>query len=240
DFRRLGVPGEDLDKVSNRLLDPADYAGRRVVVVGGGDSALESAVALAGSGAEVTLVHRGVELTRPKPANLEALARSGVQVRLGVRVRAIEAHGVILAAGPSSEESLANDVVFVMIGREPPIGFLRRCGVRIRGQFGPWRWAGLGLSLAFCGWLYNWKSGGRFSALWVQRHWFPTNLPDLLSASGGAIAAAAREPRTLVGTLAISASSPAFWYTLAYSLVIVTFGLRRIARRRTPYVTAQT
>src|SRR5207249_1528686 len=45
---------------------------------------------------------------------------------------------------------------------------------------------------------------------------------------------------TLVGTLAISASGPAFWYTLAYSTIIVLFGLKRIRRRGTPYVTVQT
>jgi NAD-dependent dihydropyrimidine dehydrogenase PreA subunit len=51
---------------------------------------------------------------------------------------------------------------------------------------------------------------------------------------------AARDPRTLAGTLAISAAGPSFWYTLAYSLVVTIFGARRIRRRRTPYVTVQT
>ncbi len=48
DFRRLGVPGEELDKVANRLHDPAEFAGKNVLVVGGGDSALEAAIALGG------------------------------------------------------------------------------------------------------------------------------------------------------------------------------------------------
>jgi len=73
DFRKLGVPGEDLDKVHNRLHDPSDFRGRRVAVVGGGDSALETAIALAQCGAEVTLVHRRAEFSRPKPDNLERL-----------------------------------------------------------------------------------------------------------------------------------------------------------------------
>ena len=241
DFRRLGVPGESLDPVSNRLHDPADFAHRRAVVVGGGDTALEAAVALAEAGAEVTLVHRGPELTRPKPANLEALRRqTRVRVRLDTEVRAIEGDRVTVAARDGRAETIESDAVFVMIGRQAPLEFLRRTGFRIRGEMGPWRWVGLALSLVFCTWLYDWKSGGRFSTLWYERHWFPTNLPELLAAAGGAIAAAARDPRTLLGTLAISASSPAFWYTLAYSTVIVVFGLRRIARRRTPYVTLQT
>src|SRR5262245_18075318 len=78
------------------------------------------------------------------------------------------------------------------------------------------------------------------SGLWQRYRWFPPNLPALLAAAGGAIAPEANDPRTLVGTLAISAAAPAFWYTLAYSLVVVSFGIRRIVRRRTPYITAQT
>jgi len=98
----------------------------------------------------------------------------------------------------------------------------------------------MGLFLLFASWLYNWKSGGRMSELFAARHWFPFNLPTLLTTAGGTLARDAADPRTLVGTLAISAAGPAFWYTLAYTLLIVIFGVRRIRRRRTPYVTAQT
>jgi hypothetical protein len=104
----------------------------------------------------------------------------------------------------------------------------------------PGRWTAMALFLLFCGWLYNWKSGGAMSDLWYRNHWFPTNLPELLRAAGGGIAVAAADPKALLGTLAIGASGPAFWYTLAYSAVVVIFGLRRIRRRKTPYVSAQT
>src|SRR5262249_38466542 len=113
-------------------------------------------------------------------------------------------------------------------------------GIRIAGERSCRQWAAMAAFMAFCVWLYNWKSGGFFSALWSRHHWFPTDVPDRLSAAGGAVAAAAADPRTLLGTLAVSAAAPAFWYTLAYSIVVVVFGLRRIRRRRTPYVTAQT
>ncbi|MEO8044684.1 MAG: NAD(P)/FAD-dependent oxidoreductase, partial [Spartobacteria bacterium] len=62
--RKLGCPGEDLDKVFNRLYDPKDFSGKDVLVVGGGDSALESAIALAGSGARVTVSYRKPEFAR--------------------------------------------------------------------------------------------------------------------------------------------------------------------------------
>ena len=272
-FRKLGVPGEDLPKVYNRLHDPMDFAGARALVVGGGDSALEAAIALAAAGAKVTLSHRRSELSRPKPENLEKLEAlrqdpmakvavehptselmttafggfaasdhppGGLELRLGTRVREIRTAEVVIEDGAGQPETLANDVVFVMIGREPPLEFFRRSGLPIAGEMTPRRWAALAAFLLFCAWLYDWKSGGFFSALWYRNGWFPTNLPGLLASAGGAIAAAAADRRTLLGTLAISAAGPSFWYTLAYSLVVVIFGVRRIRRRRTPYVTAQT
>src|SRR6476469_5056225 len=70
-FRKLGVPGEHLDKVYNRLFDPKEFAGQNALVVGGGDSALETAIGLATCGAHVTLSYRRKELSRAKPENIE-------------------------------------------------------------------------------------------------------------------------------------------------------------------------
>ena len=81
-YRTLDVPGEKLDKVYHRLYDPKDYAGQRALVVGGGDSALETSVALAGAGASVTLAHRKQELARPKPENVDKLRALGDRVRV--------------------------------------------------------------------------------------------------------------------------------------------------------------
>src|SRR5947199_98097 len=75
DFRMLGVPGESLDKVYNRLHDPKDFSGQKALVVGGGDSAVETAIALAQAGAQVTLVHRRGEITRPQHEHLNYLSR---------------------------------------------------------------------------------------------------------------------------------------------------------------------
>jgi NosR/NirI family nitrous oxide reductase transcriptional regulator len=63
-FRKLGVPGEELDKVYNRLFDPHEFADQDALVVGGGDSALETAIALTTCGARVTLSYRRKELSR--------------------------------------------------------------------------------------------------------------------------------------------------------------------------------
>ena len=240
DYRKLNVPGEERDKVTNRLHDPKDFKERRVLVVGGGDSAVETAVALDEAGAEVTLSHRGMELSRPKHENLARLELSSVTLLLGTRVQEIGAQDVLLKHDDGREDRLPNDAVFTMIGREAPLSFFRRSRIAIAGERHALSWTGMSLFLLFCAWLYNWKSGGRMSALFEAKHWFPFNLPELLARLGAHASHAAADPRTLLGTLAISAAGPSFWYTLAYSLVIVIFGIRRIRRRKTPYVTAQT
>lgn len=241
-FRRLGVPGEDRDKVMNRLHDPKVYAGKKALVVGGGDSALETAIALAGAGAQVTLSYRKTELARPKPGNVEkleeALADGTVSSRLGTTVSRIDdAHVVLTKNGV--EEKLENDVVFAMIGREAPLDFFRRSGIPIRGEWSPLRIAAFVAFLAACTLLYLWKQSG--SPLYPEgADRFPRYVPQALAAVGEGWAAAVKDRTTLVGTVAFSAKSPSFYYTLAYCTIVVVFGVRRIRRRKTPYVTAQT
>src|SRR5262249_2330855 len=159
--RRLGVPGEDLDKVFNRLYDPKDYAGQRVLVVGGGDSALETACALAESGASVALSYPGEAFHRPKRENVERLAANpSVRVLLGTNVQRIEPDRVLLAGASGQPTALPNDVVFTMLGRDAPLPFFRRSGIPIRGEWTAARVAGLALFLLFCVFLFNWKSNG--------------------------------------------------------------------------------
>jgi len=227
DFRRLGVPGEGLDKVYNRLHDPHDFRDRKVLVVGGGDSALETAIALAECGADVSLAHRGSELARPKPENVEKLGELDVRLRLGTRVREIREREVDLA-GPDGDETIANEVVFTMIGREAPLDFLRRSGVSIAGDRGARFWATLAAFVGFLWFVYHWKAGGKLTAWWTERGLFPFQF------------ARPEDPGSLLGALGVSIGTPAFWYGLAYTLAIVGFGVRRIRRRRTPYVTWQT
>lgn len=244
-FRRLGVPGEDLDKVSNRLHDPADQTGRRVLVVGGGDSALESAIALANAGGTVTLCYRGREFTRPKAENVEQVQALAAERRLSIRlastpVRIAEGHVVLRDGATGAEETVPNDYVYTMLGREAPLEFFRKSRIPINGEWNVARMAAFAAFLLFCVWLYDWKSGGWFYDFFWERNWFPFNLMELLAAWSAPLAEMAADPANLLGTIAYSAGSPSFYYTLAYSLLVVVFGWRRIRRRRTPYVTVQT
>lgn len=221
DFHKLRVPGEErADKVFNRLHDPKDHAGRKVLVVGGGDSAVEAAVALAEAGADVTLSYRKPSLSRPKPANLERLAALPIDHKPSSQVREIRQDQVVFADG----STIANDVVFTLIGREPPLDFFRRSGVKISGDWPLGRIASLVAFLAFCVFVYHWKKGGTIlpvHELFARRHWFPYNIAE-------------------GGWLSITLRQPGFWYSLAYTLIIVTFGARRVRRNPTPYVKWQT
>jgi NosR/NirI family nitrous oxide reductase transcriptional regulator len=243
-FRRLGVPGEDRDKVYNRLHDPKDFAGKDVLVVGGGDSALETATAVASAGARVTLSYRNQELSRPKPENVrrvetaEAEGASGgtLRVALGTTVKSIGSEDVRFTNGAGKDETIPNDAVFAMTGREAPLDFFRRSGVAIRGEWTARTWAGLIAFLGLCVFLYNWKAGGALTHAFEARRWFPFEIPAGLRAQGAAFT----RPSHLLGTLALSFGSPGFYYSFAYCLCVVGFGVRRIARRKTPYVTLQT
>jgi thioredoxin reductase/ferredoxin len=225
--RKLGVPGEDLDKVANRLHDPAEFAGREVLVVGGGDSALEAATALQTAGAAVTLSYRGDALTRAKPENVAAVHRSGADIVLNSTVAGIEQDAVTLKT-KAGEERRANDFVFTLIGREPPLDFFRRSGIAIQGETKLAGWLGVAALVLFCIFVYSWKSSGPTEG-WIN----PSTWASSLEASWN-------DKATVLGTLAVSLHSRSFYYTLLYSLCILVFGIDRIRRRRTPYVKRQT
>ena len=139
--RKLGVPGEELPKVVYRLVDAEQYAGCRLLVVGGGDSALEAAVALAEAPrTAVTLSYRGDSFSRVKEKNraaVGALEKAGrLRVLLRSNVLRIEPERVWLAAEGGSETELANDHVLVCAGGELPTPLLRKIGIRFETKFG--------------------------------------------------------------------------------------------------------
>ena len=130
--RKLGVNGESLEKVSPLLNDPGDHRGQRVLVVGGGDSAVEAAIALA-AGAAVTLSYRGKQLSRCKAKNRQLLdeleAQGRVRVLFGSTVSDIQPGMVVLKVG-TQHEHVPNDHVFVCIGGDAPLKWLEKVGVR--------------------------------------------------------------------------------------------------------------
>lgn len=137
--RTLGVPGEDLAKVTYRLVDAEQYRGRRVLVSGGGDSALEAALALAEVGAETTLAYRGAAFNRAKEANRRRLAEEAPRRRLAVwlqtEVERIEPDHVVVRRD-GAELRLPNDAVIVCAGGVLPTDLLRAIGIKFETKYG--------------------------------------------------------------------------------------------------------
>jgi len=272
-FRKLDVHGEDLDKVYNRLHDPKDFCNKNVLVVGGGDSALETAIAVGQCGANVTLSYRRNEFSRPKPENIDSLYKlkkdpmanvaietptservttsSGgflgehrkpgkIKVLMGSQVVKIEESIVELTNNDGEKITLPNDAVFTMIGREAPLEFFRRSGVRITGEMNLKGWIALGLFMLFCAWLYNWKAGGELTKWFKELNWFPYNIPGLFDGWSQFISNSISDPSSFLWLLAKNIGDPGFYYSVVYCLLILIFGIRRIKRRKTPYVKIQT
>ncbi|MHC4952630.1 MAG: NAD(P)-binding domain-containing protein [Planctomycetota bacterium] len=217
-FRRLGVPGEDLPQVSNRLIDPAKFKGQKVLVVGGGDSATEAAASIADAGGEVTLSYRKGDLTRPKPENVARVGERPIRLLLPSRIREIRADAVDLDVDGEAV-TIENDAVLSLIGREPPLPFFRKSGIPIVGEMTAKKWAALGIFMVACTLMYLWKAGVLASGL------------DGI---------ASRDPRSLLGAVVNATRDPSFYYSLAYSVCVVAFGFARMRRRKTPYVKLQT
>lgn len=138
--RRLGVPGEECEKVVYRLVDPEQYRGQRVLVVGGGDSAIEAALDLSQQpGTEVALSYRGDAFSRAKKKNRERLRSAeeagALQVLLPSTVSRIAERSVFVECR-EGEKELANDAVLVCAGGILPTGFLRATGVEIETRHG--------------------------------------------------------------------------------------------------------
>jgi thioredoxin reductase len=136
--RKLGVPGEERAKVMYQLVDAASYEERRILVVGGGDSAAEAVIGLARQrGNHVTLSYRREKLVRIKKKNEERLSeimsRGRAKALFGSEVTEILEDRVRLKMGERRIE-LPNDYVFVFAGGEPPFDFLRQMGVRFGGD----------------------------------------------------------------------------------------------------------
>jgi putative YpdA family bacillithiol system oxidoreductase len=133
--RKLGVPGEDQKKVMYKLIDAESYTNTHLLVVGGGDSAVEAAIGLAHqSGNTVTLSYRKNKLFRIKQKNEERfnemLAAGKLQVDFNSNVLDIRDSSVLLQSEEKGEFELKNDFVFIFAGGEPPFDLLKKMGIR--------------------------------------------------------------------------------------------------------------
>lgn len=136
--RKLNVPGEESEKVAYRLLEPELIKDKKILVVGGGDSAIESALLLADQN-KVCLSYRKDVFSRLKPKNSEkikqAIDAGTVQVIFNSNVKEIRKGEVVLSAN-NKEEILENELVYIFAGGELPNQFLQKAGISITKKFG--------------------------------------------------------------------------------------------------------
>lgn len=138
--RKLGIPGEELPKVVYRLIDPEQYKAQKVMIVGGGDSALEAALAIADEeGSEVSLSYRSQSFSRAKAKNrdrIEQYAEQGkITLYLPSNLKSVEPDALTLE---SNEEliTIPNDAVIINAGGILPTGFLKDVGIQVDTKYG--------------------------------------------------------------------------------------------------------
>jgi NosR/NirI family transcriptional regulator, nitrous oxide reductase regulator len=136
--RMLRVAGENLPKVTTELRDPGEFHDMRLLVVGGGDSAIEAACALADNGNEVTLSYRKGEFTRIKEGNSLRIARYQAEGRVKIlfnsEVKEIARDSVVIKTA-EGEREIPNEMVFTMLGTELPYSLLKRIGLKIENAW---------------------------------------------------------------------------------------------------------
>ena len=267
--RKLNVPGENLDKVYNRLYDPKEFAGKNALVVGGGDTALETAIALAISGADVTISYRKKEFSRPKPENVEKLqmliknpdadvsiekpTSERVTTSISSRMRQGHNAGAIHLALATRIKEIKDDRVILADDQNQESVLKNDVVFSMIGREAPldfFRRSGIGIRGEWTAKTYLSFSSFFLFCIFLYLWKGGTSLNKAFQAHHwfpynipgflSALGADISNPSTFLGTMAISLKDPAFYYSLAYCLCIVIFGFRRIARRKTPYVKKQT
>lgn len=263
-FRKLGVPGEDKDKVFNRLHDPTDFEGKDVLVVGGGDSALETSIAIACAGGSVTHSYRKEDFSRPKPDNVEAIDKLMADPMADVSIETPSSERVTTSTGDfMPEDHMPGKINLLMKSQvkeieDHEVTLVDRDGNELTipndavftmiGREAPLdffrrskvRISGeLGLNglIALIISLIFFTFVYNWKAGGSLTKLFQANnwFPYNLVPFFDSLGGS-----NLIETLSITLEEPGFYYSLLYTLVIIIFGFLRIRRRKTPYITLQT
>lgn len=260
--RRLGIEGEDQERVYHRLYSPRKYADENILVVGGGNSAVEAALTLSERN-RVTLSYRGDTFSRLFKDNEDALERAVQSGRLTLRLGSNVTRfgdGTATLSDADGESSVPFQHVFVLIGADVPVVFLKSLGIRLENEWSGSLLRSLKLSLTtlvglwFAGGQTGWVSEGSVSTL-AFAGWMLTLLSlgglTLFGKQGdrwawlgisflawytiyGAKVGVGEEfwPYKNWGYNALSfADRPwSFWYTVLYTGLMTVFGFQALKR----------
>ncbi len=138
--RKLGVPGEELDKVTYKFREPHPYVGKKTLIVGGRNSAIETALLLWRAGSQVSLSYHRPELRGYGikywllPDIQNRLKNGEITGYLGTNVKRIDWETVMLEREDGSEITIENDFIICQTGYDPPVGFLRSMGIEVEPE----------------------------------------------------------------------------------------------------------
>lgn len=223
---KLGVPGEeDNSKVLYGLADPDAHAKERVLVVGGGDSAVEAAVALAQAGATVAISYRQPSFIRAKALNVERIegliAEGKIEPLLETKVKSIGDETVVIAKQDGVEVEWKYDRVFALIGTKLPIPFLDKIGVMMEGAF-TWQRALWITSFALMIYLFYGMKSFKSVPDWAQSYHWPFGPGQPLG----------NLQEWVKGDLGWRTVDGGFWGSVIYSVMITVFALLAIKKYR--------
>ena len=138
--QKLNVTGEDTEKVAYKLLEAEEIKNKKILVVGGGDSAIEAALLLMHQN-KVTLSYRGETFSRLKLTNnekiKEAISLDQIDMKFGTNVVSIHEDYVLYSENQSADTlKLENDLVYIFAGGELPTEFLKKTGINVTTKYG--------------------------------------------------------------------------------------------------------
>jgi thioredoxin reductase (NADPH) len=138
-IRTLGVPGEDLGHVSHDPGDPHRFHGRRLVIIGGKNTAVETAIRAFRCGSDVTLIHRGSDIHKRvkhwlSPEFKALVSCSDISTSFGATAKEITAEGVVITTSTGNMETIAADDVLLAIGYECDTSVFQLFGVELKGD----------------------------------------------------------------------------------------------------------
>ena len=228
--RKLEIPGEDSPYLEYYLRNATHYREKRSLVIGGGDTAVETALALSSVSKQVTLVHRGSDIKRPSPRNQEKLQQAIQEGRIQLHLKTTPSRikdKKVYFFGSEPEDF---DAIFVNIGSEVPKELSQRLGIKVEDQLDKKYGVFIGIFAVITYLFYLIKSGLEkvctetingeclSEVLVAKRDYFPftigsswADFPSLFQVDLGF--------RTVDGS---------FWGTVFYSALITIFGLRAI------------